>query len=92
MQSGSGSSTGSDLFSNYEQHPPPPGSRLAQYLHGNSTQQVPRPSGWASRKNFFSVSKLQTLNEILSGTAIRRHQLDRSLLYELNHGIVDVLI
>uniref|UniRef100_A0A8R1U201 PAN2-PAN3 deadenylation complex subunit PAN3 n=1 Tax=Onchocerca volvulus TaxID=6282 RepID=A0A8R1U201_ONCVO len=49
MQSGSGSSTGSDLFSNYEQHPPPPGSRLAQYLHGNSTQQVPRPSGWASR-------------------------------------------
>uniref|UniRef100_A0A1I8E9F2 PAN2-PAN3 deadenylation complex subunit PAN3 n=1 Tax=Wuchereria bancrofti TaxID=6293 RepID=A0A1I8E9F2_WUCBA len=49
MQSGSGSGPGSDLFSSYEQHPPPPGSRLAQYLHGNSTQQVPRPSGWANR-------------------------------------------
>ncbi|KAM3723478.1 PAN2-PAN3 deadenylation complex subunit [Dirofilaria immitis] len=49
MQSGSGSGAGSDLFSSYEQHPPPPGSRLAQYLHGNSTQQMPRPSSWASR-------------------------------------------
>ncbi|KAK6101600.1 hypothetical protein QQG55_5220 [Brugia pahangi] len=49
MQSGSGSGPGSDLFSSYEQHPPPPGSRLAQYLHGNSTQQVPRPSSWVNR-------------------------------------------
>ncbi|VDM96103.1 unnamed protein product [Thelazia callipaeda] len=45
MQSGSGS--GSDTFSSYE-HPPPPGSRLAQYLHGNSTQQVSRPSNWTN--------------------------------------------
>uniref|UniRef100_A0A915PZS7 PAN2-PAN3 deadenylation complex subunit PAN3 n=1 Tax=Setaria digitata TaxID=48799 RepID=A0A915PZS7_9BILA len=49
MQSGSGSGAGSDPFSGYEQHPPPPGSRLAQYLHGNSTQQVARPSSWTNR-------------------------------------------
>ncbi|KAL4003096.1 hypothetical protein ACH3XW_6200 [Acanthocheilonema viteae] len=49
MQSGSGSGAGSDLFSSYEQHPPPPGSRLAQYLHGNNTQQVSRPSSWTNR-------------------------------------------
>uniref|UniRef100_A0A0R3RFT7 PAN2-PAN3 deadenylation complex subunit PAN3 n=1 Tax=Elaeophora elaphi TaxID=1147741 RepID=A0A0R3RFT7_9BILA len=49
MQSGSGSGAGSDLFSSYEQHPPPPGSRLAQYLHGNNSQQVPRPSSWTNR-------------------------------------------
>lgn len=61
MQSGSEGGAGSDLFSNYEQHPPPPGSRLAQYLHGNNTQQVSRSYSCANRKNFFRISNLQAL-------------------------------
>lgn len=52
MQSGTG--TVSDLFSGYEQHPPPPGSRLAQYLHGSGTQQVPRPSAWTASSERFA--------------------------------------